>query len=509
MITLDLSADSAATTVADAVVIGIHSSPDEDGPVLAAGAESLDKALDGALAATLRQLGASGSASEVTKLATLGATTAPVVLAVGLGGEPADGEPIDQDTLRRAAGVAVRALKGNERVALGLPLGDLDAVRGVLEGALLGGYEFIAYKTPSANGRKEPVSQLTLLVGDALDKADKALKSEVKRAQTVAEAVRRTRDWVNTPGNYMRPPSLADAMRDAVAGSGAKVEVLDDAALRKAGFGGILAVGDGSDAPARMVRITYSPRGAKKHVALVGKGITFDTGGISIKPVAGMGKMKSDMAGAAAIVNTIIAAATLKVKVKITAYAPLAENMLSGASYRPGDVVTMYGGKTVEIINTDAEGRMVLGDAIARAAEDDPDYLIETSTLTGGQVVALGNQTSGVMGSEDLRSRVVEAGGRVGEAMWPMPLPDDVRHGMDSPIADLSQTNHSGERAGHMLQGGAFLAEYVPEGLPWAHIDIAGPSYHSGGAYGHIVGGGTGVPVRTILDLLDDIAENG
>jgi leucyl aminopeptidase len=493
VITLDLSADAPATAAADAVVIGIHTAPDDDGPMLAAGAESVDKALGGALVATLGKLGASGSAGEVTKVATLGATTAPIVAVVGLGAAPEDGEEIDQDVLRRAAGAVVRALKGTTQVAIGLPLTSVDGARGVLEGALLGGYEFTEFK----------------LVGDEFDTTDKALKAEVKRSRAVADAVRRTRDWVNTPGNYMRPPGLADAMRAAVTGSGAKVEVLDDKALRDGGFGGILAVGQGSDEKPRLVRITYAPRGAKTHVALVGKGITFDTGGISIKPTAGMGKMKSDMAGAAAVVNTIIAAATLKLKVKITAYAPLAENMLSGGSYRPGDVITMYGGKTVEIINTDAEGRMVLGDAIARAVEDDPDYLIETSTLTGGQVVALGNHTSGVMGSEEFRGRVVEAGDRVGESMWPMPLPDDVRRGMDSPVADLSQTNHSGERAGHMLQGGAFLAEYVPADLPWAHIDIAGPSFHSGGAFGHVVAGGTGIPVRTILDLLDDIAANG
>ncbi|WP_246281560.1 leucyl aminopeptidase [Fodinicola acaciae] len=499
MIRLDLAADSPATVKADAVVIGIHSVADEDAIVLAAGAESVDKALGGTLARTLRQLGATGSAGEVTKLASLGATTAPVVATVGLGAEP-DEDEIELDVLRRAAGAVVRALKGTGHAAVALPYASLDALGAVAEGAQLGGYEFAAYKTPPPNGQKEPLERLTLLT------ADKAAKAEIERANTVAEAVLRARDWVNVPGNLLRPPALAEAMSEAVSGSGAKVEVLDEKALRAGGYGGILAVGEGSEAPPRLVRVTYAPRGAKKHVALVGKGITFDTGGISIKPLAGMGKMKSDMAGAAAVVNTIVAAALLKLKVKITAYAPLAENMLSGSAYRPGDVVTMYGGKTVEIINTDAEGRMVLGDAIARAAEDDPDYLVETSTLTGGQVVALGNRTSGVMGSEEFRTRVVETGDRVGENMWPMPLPEDVRSGMDSPIADVSQTNNAGERAGHMLQGGAFLAEYVPEGLDWAHIDIAGPSYHSGGAYGYVVAGGTGVPVRTLLALLTDIA---
>jgi leucyl aminopeptidase len=243
-------------------------------------------------------------------------------------------------------------------------------------------------------------------------------------------------------------------------------------------------------------------------VALIGKGITFDTGGISIKPSPGMHEMKSDMSGAASVVATMVAIAALKPKVRVTAYVPMAENMPSGSAYRPGDVVTMYGGKKVEVLNTDAEGRMVLGDALARATEDEPDYILETSTLTGGQVVALGSRVSGVMGTPEVTDRVKAAGDRTGEAMWPMPLPEEVRSGMDSAIADLSQINAGGDRAGHMLQGGTFLAEFVGD-VPWAHIDIAGPSYNGGQPWGHVSKGGTGVPVRTLIELVEDIAQNG
>ncbi len=506
--TLALADGDPAEQAVDAVVIGVHSQ-EADAPVpllLASGAESIAAAFDGRLVATLALLGATGAAGEVTKLATLGTITAPLVVAVGLGPEPAGALP-PAETLRRAAGTAARALAGTGSALFALPVAEEPrevhaSVRALAEGALIGAYRFAGYKTLPAP-RKDPLRAATVQVPDT---ADKAVRAETRRATTVARAVASTRDWVNTPPNELRPPGFADAVAGAGEAAGLAVEVLDERALKRGGYGGIVAVGQGSAAPPRLVRLAYAPRGARRHVALVGKGITFDTGGYAIKPIHGMWEMKSDMAGAAAVAATLIAVAALRPKVTVTGYLPIAENMISGSAYRPGDVVTMYNGLKVEVLNPDAEGRMVLGDAIARACEDEPDYLLETSTLTGGQVVALGKRVAGVMGTPELCERVRDAGEAVGEPAWPMPLPDDVRKGMDSDVADISQVNASMDRAGHMLQGGVFLSRFVTEDLPWAHIDIAGPGYHSGEPTGYWAKGGTGVPVRTLLELIDRIA---
>jgi leucyl aminopeptidase len=333
---------------------------------------------------------------------------------------------------------------------------------------------------------------------------DRAARAAVTQATVTTGAVARVRDWVNTAPNDLRPPDFAELVAEAATGAGLAVEVLDERALRRGGYGGILAVGQGSQAPPRLVRLAYTPSGKpRKRIALVGKGITFDTGGVSIKPAHGMWEMKSDMAGAAAVAGTMLAVAARRPDVAVTGWLPMAENMPSGTAYRPGDVITMYSGKRVEVLNTDAEGRLVLADAIARACEEEPDYLLETSTLTGGQLVSLGRRVAGVMGTPELCERVRDAGRAVGEPAWPMPLPDDVRKGMESAVADLSQV--SAERVGTMLQGGVFLSEFVPDGVPWAHIDIAGPSYHPGEPYGYIAKGGTGVPLRTLLELVETL----
>jgi leucyl aminopeptidase len=510
---LTLSDTDPAELAVDAIVVGLYTSDDPAGggrPLLAPGAESVAVAFDGRLAETLALLGATGAPGEVTKLATLGTVSAPVIAAVGLGPATADTPP---DVLRRGAAAAVRSLAGSGKVILALPTPDgadgadgSAALRAIGEGALLGTYRFAGYKTTSPPGRREPVKGVALHVPDA---ADKLAKAEVKRAAVVATAVARTRDWVNKAPNDLRPPSFAAEVAEAAGQAGLEVDVHDEKFLKKGGYGGILAVGMGSDAPPRLVVLRYGPKGASTKVALVGKGITFDTGGYAVKPAQGMWEMKSDMSGAAAIASAMIALAALKPKVAVTAYLPMAENMISGSAYRPGDVITMYGGKRVEVLNTDAEGRMILADAMVRALEDDPNYLVETSTLTGGQVIALGKRIAGVMGEAALCERVKLAGERVGEPAWPMPLPDDVRKGMDSDVADISQVNAGMDRAGHMLQGGAFLREFMPAGQAWAHIDIAGPAYHTGEPSGHWSTGGTGVPLRTLLDLIEDIAANG
>ncbi len=507
---LDLIDTDPAELAVDAIVIGVYrQGPDEPAPLLlASGAESIAAAFDGRLVETLSLLGATGAAGEVTKLATLGTVTAPLVLAVGLGPEPIGALP-DTETLRRAAGSAVRALSGVAKVALALPVDEDPAkeatvLRALAEGALLGGYRFDGYKSGPDTRRRRPPAALSIHVPDA---ADKAARAQAKRAVTVARAVARARDWVNTAPNDLRPAEFADSVALAARAAGLEVEVLDERALRRAGYGGIIAVGQGSEAPPRLVRLGYRPARPGRSVALVGKGITFDSGGLSIKQAQGMWEMKSDMAGAAAVAAAMLAVAALKPKVAVTAYLPMAENMASGSAYRPGDVVTMFSGKKVEVLNTDAEGRMILADAIARACQDGPDYLLETSTLTGGQIIALGKRMAGVMGTPSLCERVREAGEAVGEPMWPMPLPDDVRKGMDSDVADISQVNAGMDRAGHMLQGGVFLSEFVADGVDWAHIDVAGPAYHTGEPTGYLTKGGTGVPVRTLVELIERIAE--
>ncbi|WP_027340913.1 leucyl aminopeptidase [Hamadaea tsunoensis] len=518
-IALTLFDTDPAELAVDAVVIGVHSPGDggADGEpgelLLASGAESIAAAFDGKLGPTLALLGATGAAGEVTKLAALGAITAPLVVAVGLGPEPTGAAPA-AETLRRAAGNAARALSGTAAVAFALPLSDDDSVpstpslRAVAEGAQLGAYRFAGYKSKPQPSRREPVGAISILVADAKDAAAAA---ELDRAAIVAAAVYRTRTWVNTPANELRPPVLADQIAVAATDAGLEVEVLDEKALREGGYGGILAVGEGSEAKPRLVRLAYRPAGVDDPVkiALIGKGITFDTGGVSIKPSQGMWEMKTDMAGAAAVASTMIAVAALKPGVAVDAYIPIAENMVSGSAYRPGDVVTMRGGKRVEVLNTDAEGRMILADAITRACEESPKYLLETSTLTGGQVIALGKKISGLMGTESLLARLKTAGDSVGEQAWPMPLPDDIRKTMESDVADILQVSAGMERSGHMLQGGIFLREFVADGVDWAHIDIAGPSFSSGEASGYLTKGGTGVPVRTLLALIDDVAENG
>jgi leucyl aminopeptidase len=263
-------------------------------------------------------------------------------------------------------------------------------------------------------------------------------------------------------------------------------------------------VGQGSANPPRLVRLDYAPAGATRHLALVGKGITFDTGGISIKPAASMDEMKADMAGAAAVIGAVQAIAELELNVRVTGWVPAAENMPGGAAQRPGDVITVFGGTTVEVLNTDAEGRLVLADALGLAIRESPDLIIDAATLTGAQRIALGTRTAGVMSNSDAaRTAVCEAADRAGELMWPMPLPDDLRQSLESSTADIANI---GERLGGMLTAGVFLNEFVPPTQPWVHIDMAGPAFNDKGAYGYTPKGGTGATVRTFVQVAAEMA---
>ncbi|OFT29227.1 leucyl aminopeptidase [Corynebacterium sp. HMSC08F01] len=435
-------------------------------------------------------VGAKGTANEVTRVVVDGT----LVIAYGLG----DANDIDDEAVRRAVGAATRTLNGVEKAAISAEFG----VQPVVEGLLLGGYVYNGLKSTAntldddnTDAELPQTTEVTVVGAD-----EKAFEQAV----IVAESVNLARDLVNTPSNFLYPESYAAVMGEVASAAGLDIEVLDDKALEDQGFGGILSVGRGSARTPRLVHLTWAPSGATKKVALVGKGITFDTGGISLKPGSGMEDMISDMGGSAAQLGVIAAAARLELPVRIDAWLPLAENMPSGTATRPGDVITHYGGITSEVINTDAEGRLVLADAIARACEDNPDYLIETATLTGAQLVALGNRTSGVMGSDDLRDLIAETGRAVGEQAWAMPLLEEQEDELKSPIADIRNTHNA--RTGGMLFAGLYLSRFVPENVEWAHIDIAGPAWNGGGAWGYTPKRATGAPVRTILEALNRLA---
>ena len=497
MTALTLSTAAAPGLRADAIVIGVGKGG--KGPVVAPGADAVDKAYDGRLAGVLETLGASGAEGEITKLPAPAGFKAPLVLAVGLGAEPEEGEEYGAEALRRAAGVAARALTGAKKAAFALPLADAADAGAIAEGALLGAYSFDAYKGGAKDAKgKAPLGEVALLGGKP---RDKEYKAAVERALAVTEELNRARDLVNTPPNDLDPEAFAAVAQTAAKEHGIKVEVLDEKALEKGGYGGILGVGAGSAAGPRLVKLSYTHADATKHLAFVGKGITYDSGGISLKPAGHNETMKCDMSGAAAVFAAVVAAARLGLAVNVTGWLALAENMPSGSATRPGDVLRMYSGKTVEVLNTDAEGRLVLADALWAASAEKPDAIVDVATLTGAMVLALGNRTFGVMANDDaFRSAIVEAADEVGEPSWPMPLPEHLRKGMDSPTADIA---NMGERMGGGLVAGLFLREFVGEGITWAHLDIAGPAFNEGGPFGYTPKGGTGSAVRTLVRLAE------
>lgn len=509
MTALTLSTAGAATLRADALVVGVAKGA--KGPVVAPGAEAVDKAFDGKLATVLETLGASGAEGEVTKLPAPAGLKVPVVVAVGLGSVPDKDAAFDAEALRRAAGSASRALAGSKKAGFALPVASVEDAEAVAEGALLGAYAFTAYQggedklaskdKKNGNGPKSPLAEVALL---GTKPRDKAFKAAAERAVAVVEEINRARDLINTPPNDLYPESFAAVAMAAGKEHGIKVQVFDEKALVKGGFGGLLGVGQGSTHGPRLVKLAYTHPKAEKTLALVGKGITYDSGGISLKPAGHNETMKCDMSGAAAVFATVVAAARLGLQVNVTGWLALAENMPSGNATRPGDVLRMYSGKTVEVLNTDAEGRLVLGDALTRASEEKPDAIVDVATLTGAMVLALGHRTFGIMANDDaFRTSIHEIAEEVGEASWPMPLPADLRKGMDSPTADIA---NMGERMGGGLVAGLFLKEFVGEGIAWAHLDIAGPAYHEGAPYGYTPKGGTGSAVRTLVKLAERTA---
>lgn len=479
----------------DILVVGLSAKSAKGALQIEAGDLALDTK---ALLPLLSDLGATGKADEVIKIP---GTTTRLIVFTGLG---KSATTYNNEVLRRAAGAAIRALAGNSSATISLPSKSVAAVKAIAEGAALGNYSFIVFRGSTKAAQKSPLKSITIHAELAVSAE---AKSEVKSAEILGRYTNLVRDLINTPPSHLTPETFCKAISDAVkeaggASIGLKVNVMNESQLKSKGYGGITAVGQGSVNPPRLLSITYTPKSgkAKKKYAFVGKGITFDTGGLALKPALGMEAMKSDMSGAAAVCAATIAIALLELPVAIETWAPLAENMVSDTATRPSDVITMYGGKTVEVLNPDAEGRLVLGDALVKAQESkDLDGIIDVATLTGAQVVALGTRTSAVMtNNEEFSAEFIKSTLVTGESFWPMPLPVELRASLDSPIADMANI---GERMGGMLVAGLFLKEFIDGDLPWLHLDIAGPSFNEGAAHGYTPVGGTGVAMRSLVEI--------
>ena len=450
-----------------------------------------------ALLDILKNLGATGKSNEIIKVPYSNPQT---IYFTGLG---ETSKSYDPENLRRAAGSAARELAGQSTATFALPASTLTQISAVAEGAALGAYAFNEFRSSTKSDFKEPLEQIVIATKST---SDAAAKRALVRAEIIARNTATVRDLINTPPSHLTPDSFCTRMKKLATPLGLKVEILNEATLKNQGYGGIIGVGQGSANPPRLLHISYTPNKARARYAFVGKGITFDTGGLALKPANGMEAMKSDMSGAAAVIGAIFAIAELKLPVAIDAWAPLAENMVSENATRPSDIISIYGGKTVEVLNPDAEGRLVLADAIVRAQEvakksGGLDGIIDVATLTGAQVVALGTRTSAVMTNDvEFSQQFLEASEKAGEAFWPMPLPEELRASLDSPVADLANI---GDRMGGMLVAGLFLKEFIEPDISWLHLDIAGPAYNESTPHGYTPVGGTGIALRSLVTLVE------
>ncbi|HUF16208.1 MAG TPA: leucyl aminopeptidase [Acidimicrobiia bacterium] len=465
---------------------------DLEGATLIAGAlEGLDpisgsEEAVGALDRTV--LEAAGFEGKTGQTITLPHADAEAVLVVGLGDEASFG------SLKAASGNAIRKVKTARAVSL-LALVDIDgATKAVVEGSLLGRYQFRTYKTDDEGLAVETVD----VVG--------ADEDELSGAVHAAEMTILARDWVNTPAKDQSPETLARLIATAAEGSNVEVEIWDKPRIEEEKLGALLGVAAGSDRDPRVVILEYRPDGADKHIALVGKGITFDSGGLSLKAANFMEEMKDDMSGAAAVMAATIGIARLGLPLNITAIAPLTDNAVGGDATRPGDVLRPVAGPTIEVLNTDAEGRLILADALGLAKRYEPDITIDVATLTGAAAVALGKQVAAVFGSDTaVAAQVLDAASRAGEEFWELPLFKGYRKSIDSNVADIK--NISGSRYGGAIVAAVFLAEYAGDG-PWAHLDIAGPARREETS-GEFVKGASGVGVRTLIELAKGVAQTG
>ena len=479
---MPVTCTTSATVPDDVEVVAV---PVASGPTLVGDPRGLD----------LGHLEARGFTAKPGEALSLPGADGETVVAVGVG-EAAEVTP---DVLRRAAASAVRAAWKRSSLALtlldALPQGgdQATAAGAIAEGAGLAAYRFGRFKSDPDPCRLEAVTIVG--GGDASSSTD-----AVTRAGAIVAATCLARDLVNTPAGHLHPRDLAETAEREVQGEGLAVEVLDERAVAELGLGGLLGVALGSEEPCRLIKMTYDPPGgADATVALVGKGITFDSGGLSLKSGEGMMTMKTDMGGGAAVLATMSALPAVAPPVRVVAFVPTTENMPSGKAMRPGDVLTIRNGTTVEVLNTDAEGRLILADGLSLAVEEEPAAIIDLATLTGACMVALGKGIAGLMtNDDDLAGKVRGAADRAGEPVWPLPLPQQYRKQLDSPIADMKNIGNGPH--GGALTAGLFLKEFVGD-VPWVHLDIAGPST-SEDDDGPLVKGATGFGVRTLVELL-------
>jgi leucyl aminopeptidase len=433
-------------------------------------------------------IGADGCLDGVWRIPAPAALKAESIVLTGLGSAE-----LTPNTLREATGAALRSINVAKSVAVSLPGGSEENAASA-EGALIG-----AYRT-TRHGQEEPAPVPAISLHGSLS------DEQLSRVISASKAVWLVRDLVNLPPNILTPEVFVSQVIEAIGDAPIQVEVLDEKELLAQGFGGITAVGQGSKNPPRLLILRYNPKSATQHVALVGKGITFDSGGLSLKPANSMVGMKYDMTGAAVVAAATLGAAEVGAVTKVTAWICLAENMPSGSASRPNDVITIKGGKTVEILNTDAEGRLVMADGLNAASAENPDLIVDVATLTGAARVALGERYAGLMGSGEAVVKVSEAARKAGELVWPMPLPAELRFLLKTEVADIANAK-PGNSLGGMLLAGLFLQEFVGQtaegaAIPWAHLDIAGPAENSSGPWGYTPKGPTGALTRTIIELI-------
>ena len=488
------AAGSAIEIKADALIVSHYEGqkrPEGD-------AAAADKVLGGTIAQLIKQGDIKGKLNEITLIYSSGRLPAGRVAVVGLGKK----KELNTNKLRGAFGEACRYLrgKGAATIASGIPDSDIEidaAAQSMTEGAVLGLYAFRKHITKKENGFGE-IKEITITGGEK-----RRMERAIQKGKIIAEAASMARDMVNEPANFLTPAEMAEAARKLAKEYGLRVEIFEREKMKELGMGGLLGVSQGSQQPPRFIVISYRGRtSAGLDVALVGKGITFDSGGISIKPSEGMADMKGDMAGGASVMATIRALAQLKPAINVTALIPATENMPSGTAMKPGDIITAMNGKTIEVLNTDAEGRLILADALSYANKLGAKAIIDVATLTGACQIALGKITSGLFtNNQSLLDRVIEAANDAGEPAWQLPLFDEYKEFIKSDFADIKNT---GNRYGGAITAAKFLEEFVDK-TPWVHIDLTGPDTDKD--KGYQVKGATGVPVRTLVNLVMGMAK--